>query len=115
MGLEEEIKNADYVITGEGRIDSQTSRGKVVSGIAGIAKKYNKPVIAFCGSLEDNAHIMGIDRIYPITPVDMPLEEAIAQKEEEEPLVEENPPQTGVEYKKDSTYKYIYIVLMISH
>ena len=77
MGLEEEIKNADYVCTGEGRIDNQTAKGKVVSGIARIAKKYNKPVIAFCGSLEDNTVVEGVDYIYRITPEDMPIDEAM--------------------------------------
>ncbi len=77
LGLENEIKEADLVITGEGRIDSQTSKGKVVSGIARVAGKYGRPVIAFCGSAADGTCIEGVDRIFPITPKDMPLEEAM--------------------------------------
>ena len=47
---EEKIKNADVIITGEGKIDEQTMKGKVVAGIAALATKYNKPIIAVCGS-----------------------------------------------------------------
>ena len=77
LGLDEEIKDADYVVTGEGRIDSQTLTGKVISGIVRTARKYGKPVIAFCGSVADDVCIEGIDRICPVTPKDMPLEEAL--------------------------------------
>lgn len=80
LGLENEIKDADLVITGEGRIDSQTSKGKVISGIVRTAKKYDKPVIAFCGSVADNVCIEGINRICLITPEDMPLEEAMREE-----------------------------------
>ena len=50
--FEQRIKNADLIITGEGKIDKQTGYGKVISGICGSAKKYNVPVIAIVGSLE---------------------------------------------------------------
>ena len=50
-GLEQEIAKADLVITGEGRMDGQTAMGKAPIGIAKIAKKYGKPVIAFAGLL----------------------------------------------------------------
>ena len=49
-GMEEAIRKADVVVTGEGRLDAQTVMGKVPVGIAKIAKKYGLPVIAFCGS-----------------------------------------------------------------
>ena len=42
-----------------------------------IAGKYGKPVVAFCGSVADDTCIEGIDRICPVTPKDMPLEEAM--------------------------------------
>ncbi|MCR5329696.1 MAG: glycerate kinase [Lachnospiraceae bacterium] len=77
LGLEDEIRDADCVVTGEGRIDSQTSKGKVISGIVRTAKRYGKPVVAFCGSVADDVCIEGIDRICPVTPKNMPLEEAM--------------------------------------
>jgi len=50
-GLEEHIKNADLVFTGEGKIDGQTIHGKTPWGVAQIAKKYNKLLIAIAGVL----------------------------------------------------------------
>jgi len=52
VNFEEEIRGADLIITGEGRLDSQTLSGKVISGVCKVAKKYQVPVIALCGSLE---------------------------------------------------------------
>lgn len=46
------IKRADYIITGEGKLDSQTTKGKVVKGISLYGKKYKKAVIAISGQLE---------------------------------------------------------------
>ena len=50
VGLERKIKEADIVITGEGKIDVQTQYGKTPMGVAGVAKKYDKPVIAIAGT-----------------------------------------------------------------
>ena len=88
LGLEKEISDADIVITGEGKIDSQTARGKVVSGVSHIAKKYGKRVMAFCGATDVTPDVAGVDEIYAVTPKDMPLEVAmqpdIAAKNTEE-------------------------------
>lgn len=51
IGFEKHLKGADLVITGEGRIDSQTARGKTICGIASWAKKCGVPVIAIVGEL----------------------------------------------------------------
>ena len=51
LGLEEKIKRCDYVITGEGSIDSQSLGGKVPIGIARLAKKHNKPLLVFAGRI----------------------------------------------------------------
>ncbi|MCQ2513454.1 MAG: glycerate kinase, partial [Lachnospiraceae bacterium] len=67
-GLEQLVKNADIVVTGEGRMDSQTVMGKVPVGVANIAKKYGKKVIAFCGCATEDAGICneyGIDAYFP--------------------------------------------------
>lgn len=53
IGFEEKILDADYILTGEGKIDDQTPHGKVISGITQIAAKHRKPVIAFAGTVED--------------------------------------------------------------
>lgn len=59
--------DADFIFTGEGKIDSQSLRGKVVIGIAGRAKKLNTPVIAVVGDIGDNmepAYEMGVSAIF---------------------------------------------------
>ena len=79
-GLEEEIRDADLVITGEGRMDSQTAMGKVPVGVARLAKKYGKTVIAFAGSVTDDAgacNAAGIDAFFPIVRGITTLEEAM--------------------------------------
>ncbi len=68
-GFEKEVEDADIIVTGEGRLDSQTVMGKAPAGIAKLAKKYNKKVIAFAGCVSDDAEICnlyGIDAYFPI-------------------------------------------------
>lgn len=67
--LEKYVRDADLIITGEGRLDAQTVMGKAPIGVAHIAKKYGKPVIAFCGSVTKDAVLCnehGIDAFFPI-------------------------------------------------
>lgn len=67
--LEDYIKDADIVVTGEGRLDGQTVMGKAPIGVASIAKKYNKKVIAFSGCVTEDAvacNKHGIDAFFPI-------------------------------------------------
>ena len=59
IGLEELVKDASLVVTGEGRLDSQSINGKVPVGVAKIAKQYQLPVIAIAGALGDE-----IDEVY---------------------------------------------------
>lgn len=49
--FEQACKGAHWIITGEGKLDSQTQTGKTISGVTKIAKKLNIPVAAFCGNL----------------------------------------------------------------
>ena len=68
-GLEERIKHADLVVTGEGRLDSQTAMGKAPSVVARLAGKYSKPCVAFSGVVGQGAEIcnqVGIDAFFPI-------------------------------------------------
>lgn len=79
-GLEGKIKEADIVITGEGRMDSQTVMGKAPIGVARLGKKHNKRVIAFCGCASSDAGICneyGIDAYFPILRNIVSLEEAL--------------------------------------
>lgn len=78
--LEKHIKDADIVITGEGRLDGQSYMGKVPVGVAKLAKKYNKQVIAFSGCVTDDAvtcNEHGIDAFFPIIRKPCTLEEAM--------------------------------------
>ncbi|MEH6986432.1 glycerate kinase [Cytobacillus firmus] len=71
VNFEEEVKGADLVITGEGRIDSQTIYGKTPIGVAKAAKKHGIPVIGLAGSLSDDSHIVhdhDIDALFSIVP-----------------------------------------------
>lgn len=71
INFEEEVKGADLVITGEGRIDSQTIYGKTPIGVAKAAKKHGIPVIGLAGSLSDDSQIVhdhGIDALFSIVP-----------------------------------------------
>ena len=53
--LEEQIKSADWVISGEGKLDDQSLQGKVISGVAELCEKYEKPLALFVGKNELNA------------------------------------------------------------
>ena len=80
ISLEEHIKDADIVITGEGRLDGQSCMGKAPVGVAKLAKKYNKPVVAFSGCVTDDAAFCnehGIDAFFPILRKPCTLEEAM--------------------------------------
>jgi len=78
--LEDEIKDSDFVITGEGRLDGQSYMGKAPVGVAKLAKKYGKPVIAFAGGVTEDAvkcNDYGIDAFFPILRTPCSLEEAM--------------------------------------
>ena len=53
VGLEQELSDADVVVTGEGRLDFQTAMGKAPVGVAKLAKKHGCTVIAFAGALQE--------------------------------------------------------------
>ncbi|WP_226584190.1 glycerate kinase [Halobacillus litoralis] len=80
--LEKQIKEANLVITGEGRVDSQTLYGKGPIGVARLAKKHGVPCIAFAGVIEgelSGAKDEGMLVIFPIVNRPMTLDEAIAR------------------------------------
>jgi glycerate kinase len=83
--LKEKMKGADLVITGEGKIDSQTAFGKTPMGVCQVAKKMNIPVIALAGSLGENyksLYAKGFDGIFSIIDKPMLLEDAIKNSNE---------------------------------
>lgn len=78
--LETYIKEADIVITGEGRLDGQTAMGKAPIGVAKLAKKYDNLVVAFAGSVTPDAtkcNEEGIDAFFPILRSIVTLEKAM--------------------------------------
>ncbi|APP75903.1 glycerate kinase [Xanthomonas vesicatoria] len=81
LGLEALIAHADLVITGEGRIDSQSARGKAPVGVARLAQRHGTPVIAIAGSLGSGAeqlHVQGIAAMFAVVPGACTLEQALA-------------------------------------
>jgi len=81
LGLAEQVKDADLVITGEGRIDSQSINGKVPIGVAKVAKQFNKPVIGIAGSLTADVgvvHQHGLDAVFSVLFSICSLEDALA-------------------------------------
>ena len=87
-GLEEKIRQADLVITGEGKMDAQTQFGKTPFGVAQLAKKHGLPVIGIAGTLEEDAGVLyqeGFDLLLPIQEKPGDLAAALAGAE---PLLE---------------------------
>ncbi|WP_291370559.1 MULTISPECIES: glycerate kinase [unclassified Acinetobacter] len=82
--LAEKIAQADYVFTGEGKIDFQTKFGKTPFGVAQVAKRLNKPVIAFAGLVGDGIdelYDLGFTQIVGINPPNFDLEDAMQNAE----------------------------------
>ncbi|AYA41200.1 glycerate kinase [Xenorhabdus nematophila] len=81
LKLEETIQGADLVITGEGRIDSQTIHGKTPIGVARVAQKLGVPTIALVGGMSRDygaVHQHGIDAVFSIVPEACSLSDALA-------------------------------------
>ncbi len=79
VGFETMIADADLIFTGEGKIDSQSLRGKAVIGIARRAKKQNIPVIAVVGGAEGDmtpAYDEGVTAVFTINRLPQPLSES---------------------------------------
>jgi glycerate kinase len=81
VGLDAAVADADLVLTGEGRIDGQTIQGKTPVGVARVAQRHGKPVIAIGGSLGNGAaavHAHGIDAVFGSVSRPCTVEEALA-------------------------------------
>ncbi|BCK19508.1 glycerate kinase [Vibrio cholerae] len=82
--LAHQVSDADLVITGEGRIDSQTVHGKTPMGVAKVAKRFDVPVLVLCGCTGDNYQAVyqcGIDAVFAAVPRAMSLEDALKESD----------------------------------
>jgi len=80
LDVKEKIKNANFVITGEGKIDKQSSMGKVLSGIGKICQEEKVPCIALTGNsseADDTLHKIGVDAYFSILDAPITLEKAM--------------------------------------
>jgi len=83
LGILENIKLADLIITGEGKLDKQTLNGKLISGICKLAKTQGKRVVAVCALSElvdKESQALGLNKVYPLY---MTLPEKISRKDTE--------------------------------
>ncbi len=79
----DDVKDADLVITGEGRLDGQTVMGKAPIGVAKLAKQFGKPVVGLSGCVTRDAsacNAAGIDAFFPILRSVVSLEEAMSSE-----------------------------------
>ncbi|MDY4849520.1 MAG: glycerate kinase [Bacilli bacterium] len=63
LDFEKEIIDAEYIFTGEGKVDQQTLKGKAIYGVAKIAKKHHIPLIVICGKLDDDIKKEDLDQL----------------------------------------------------
>ena len=80
--LESQIQAADWVLSGEGKLDSQSLHGKVVSGVAGLCQKYRKPLILFVGRNElsdEDLDSLKIERVFSLFEKAEDTEDAMQQ------------------------------------
>ncbi len=85
LDIEEKIKQADWVITGEGKFDSQSLNGKVVSGIAEVCRKYKKKLWVICGVCEVDESAwkqIGIEKVISLSSGVRDLDESISKAKE---------------------------------
>ncbi|HAS6084033.1 TPA: glycerate kinase [Vibrio vulnificus] len=91
--LDEIVADADLVITGEGRIDSQTIHGKTPIGVARTAKKHDLPVIGIAGCLSADCgvvHEHGLDAVFAVVNRSVDLPTALAEAAENVELTARN-------------------------
>lgn len=82
LGIDELLPDADLVVVGEGRMDSQSCQGKAPVGVARRAKRFKLPVVAVCGGITDDATALydyGIDAMFSICPRPLTLAQSMEQ------------------------------------
>lgn len=93
VNFEAKIDGADYVFTGEGKLDSQSLRGKVVSGVAKRAKEKGVPVIAVVGGYEaclEDIYDMGVRAVFATNPMPVDFEKVRHSSEDNLAISVEN-------------------------
>lgn len=93
VGFDDLVKDADMVFTGEGKIDQQSIRGKVVVGVARRMKGLNIPLIAVVGDIGDRieaAYSEGVSAVFSINRVAVPYQEARLRSRDDLALTMEN-------------------------
>jgi glycerate kinase len=73
IGLRDVVEGADLVVTGEGKLDQQTLRGKAVAGVASVARAFGVPVVAVCGSVDlpaGEVARLGLRRAYALSELE---------------------------------------------
>ena len=80
--LAERIAQADLVISGEGRLDSQSAYGKTVAGVARLAETANVPCLAVAGVVDGKVALPGLRDSEASTPLRMPIDEAMSRSGE---------------------------------
>lgn len=93
IGIDEAMRDCDLVITGEGRMDSQSANGKAPVGVARLAAHHDVPVVAIVGSRSDDlgdVYREGIGLVIPTTTAPATLEECLARVAVSVPLAGES-------------------------
>ena len=80
--LAERVAQADLVIGGEGRLDTQSAYGKTVAGVAAMSVAAQVPCVAVAGTVDDSAQVPGLVDREGSTPAGMPIAEAMARADE---------------------------------
>lgn len=78
-GLQAHVRDADLVVTGEGRFDAQTLRGKTPMGVARVAKRHDVPVVVLAGMLGEGyqqLYAHGVDAAFALVDGPMTLDQA---------------------------------------
>lgn len=68
-GFDQQLKGADLIISGEGKMDLQTVEGKVISGVSAKSREYGIPFSVICGVVEEVEKVQGNIRAYSIHPL----------------------------------------------
>ncbi|MXX79952.1 MAG: glycerate kinase [Chloroflexi bacterium] len=82
VGLADRVAQADLVITGEGRLDTQSAYGKTVAGVAALSRSLNVPCLAVAGLIEGDAAVSGIADREASTPEGVSVEDAMTRADE---------------------------------
>ena len=93
--LQDKIKDADFVITGEGKIDAQSTMGKVIDGIGNVCKAEGVPCLAIaggCSEVSKKIHECGVTSVFSIMNSPMSLKEAM-EKDKTLELIEKKAEQ----------------------